>query len=108
MHLQNVVMQLRKVYSHPFLIDWPLDLPAGPGRAAGRREREDDGPRAAPAAPRRALFARGKNVLVFLQFITILDIVEEAILIPTVLHLLTVACNGRTGRASLSTGHCAA
>ena len=25
MHLQNVVMQLRKVCSHPFLFDWPLD-----------------------------------------------------------------------------------
>ncbi|KAH9987733.1 hypothetical protein BJV74DRAFT_885493 [Russula compacta] len=25
MHLQNVVMQLRKVYSHPFLFDPPLD-----------------------------------------------------------------------------------
>ena len=26
MHLQNVVMQLRKVCSHHFLFDWPLDL----------------------------------------------------------------------------------
>ena len=26
MHLQNVVMQLRKVRSHPLLFDWPLDL----------------------------------------------------------------------------------
>ena len=25
MHLQNVVMQLRKVCSHPFLFDWHLD-----------------------------------------------------------------------------------
>jgi len=25
MHLQNVVMQLRKVCSHHFLFDWPLD-----------------------------------------------------------------------------------
>ena len=25
MHLQNVVMQLRKVCSHPYLFDWPVD-----------------------------------------------------------------------------------
>jgi len=26
MHLQNIVIQLRKVRSHPLLFDWPLDL----------------------------------------------------------------------------------
>ncbi|KAH9970332.1 hypothetical protein BJV74DRAFT_954110 [Russula compacta] len=44
------------------------------------------------------LFARRHKVLVFLQFVTILDIIEVAILIPTVLHLRTVMCNdGLTG-----------
>ena len=82
------------------------NLPASRGRAAGRRRREraDDGHR---AAPRGALFPRGHNVLVFLQFVTIPDLIEVAILIPTPLYLLTVTCGSRTGRASSSTGHCA-
>ena len=25
LHLQNMVMQMRKVCSHPFLFDWPID-----------------------------------------------------------------------------------
>ena len=82
------------------------DLPASRGRAAVRRRRErvDDGHR---AAPRGALFARGHKVLVLLQFVTMLDLIEVAILIPTPLYLLTVTCGSRTGRASSSTGHCA-
>ena len=32
MHLQNVVMQLRKVCLHPFLFDWPLDPQTRVGR----------------------------------------------------------------------------
>ena len=85
------------------------NLPASCGRAAGRRrcERADDGHR---AAPRGALFAHGHKVLIFLQFITMLDLIEVVIqvLIPTPLYLLTVTCGSRTGRASSSTGHCAA
>ncbi|KAH9970340.1 SNF2 family N-terminal domain-containing protein [Russula compacta] len=76
MHLQNVVMQLRKVCSHPFLFDWPLDsrtcLPVVDEQlvdASGKMmvlERLLD-----------ALFARGHKVLVFSQFVTMLDVIEE-------------------------------
>ena len=55
------------------------------------------------------LLAHGRKVLVFSQFVTILDIIEIAIiLIPSALHLLTAACDGRTGGVSSCTGHCAA
>jgi len=76
MHLQNVVMQLRKVCSHPFLFDWPLDSwtqqPVVDEQlvdASGKMmvlERLLD-----------ALFERGHKVLVFSQFVTMLDVIED-------------------------------
>jgi ATP-dependent DNA helicase len=75
MHLQNVVMQLRKVCSHPFLFDWPLDertnqpvvdeqLVDASGKMMVLERLLDE------------LFARGHKVLVFSQFVTMLDVIE--------------------------------
>ncbi|KAG9096198.1 hypothetical protein FS749_008925 [Ceratobasidium sp. UAMH 11750] len=76
MHLQNVVMQLRKVCSHPYLFDWPADpetdevlVDEGLVGASGKMlllERMLD-----------ALLARGHKVLIFSQFTTMLDVIEE-------------------------------
>ncbi|KAG8834721.1 hypothetical protein FRC18_001586 [Serendipita sp. 400] len=75
MHLQNVVMQLRKVCSHPYLFDWPVDesnqyvLDDQLINASGKmlllnRLLEE-------------LFRRKHKVLVFSQFTTMLDIIED-------------------------------
>lgn len=75
MHLQNVVMQLRKVCSHPFLFDWPLDertyqpvvdeqLVDASGKMMVLERLLDE------------LFARGHKVLVFSQFVTMLNVIE--------------------------------
>lgn len=75
MKLQNTVMQLRKVCSHPFLFDWPVDERTGQpiinedlAHASGKMmmlERLLD-----------ELFARGHKVLLFSQFTMMLDIIE--------------------------------
>ncbi|ORY32001.1 SNF2 family N-terminal domain-domain-containing protein [Naematelia encephala] len=75
MHLQNLVMQLRKISSHPFLFDWPSD-PSGQlvvnedlVNASGKMlllNRLLD-----------ALFDRGHKVLIFSQFTTMLDVIED-------------------------------
>jgi ATP-dependent DNA helicase len=75
MKLQNTVMQLRKVCSHPFLFDWPLDqsthqpiLNEDLVNASGKMlvlDRLLD-----------ELFRRGHKVLLFSQFTTMLDIIE--------------------------------
>jgi ATP-dependent DNA helicase len=109
MHLQNVVMQLRKVCSHPFLFDWPLDewtnqpvvdeqLVDASGKMMVLERLLDE------------LFARGHKVLVFSQFVTMLDVIE--VRAPASASFAYSCDDGdahcRTGRASSSTGHCAA
>ena len=75
LHLQNAVMQLRKVCSHPFLFDWPVDaktmqpvlndeLVNASGKMMVLERLLDE------------LFARGHKVLVFSQFKTMLDVIE--------------------------------
>lgn len=77
MKLQNTVMQLRKVCSHPFLFDWPIDqktnepvLGAELVNASGKMMVLD--------RLLRELLGRGHRVLVFSQFVTMLDIIEVA------------------------------
>jgi hypothetical protein len=56
------------------------------------------------------LFARGHKVLVFSQFVTMLNVIEVRTITFasfTYSFMMTMP-NCRTGRASLSTGHCAA
>lgn len=87
MHLQNVVMQLRKVCSHPFLFDWPLDewtnqpvvdeqLVDASGKMMILERLLDE------------LFARGHKVLVFSQFVTMLDVIEVRSITPLLRRLL--------------------
>lgn len=76
MHLQMPIMQLRKVCSHPFLFDWPLDkntkqpvinedLVNASGKMMVLERLLDE------------LFRRGHKVLVFSQFKTMLDVIED-------------------------------
>ena len=75
MKLQNTVMQLRKVCSHPFLFDWPVDertrqpivnedLVHASGKMMMLERLLDE------------LFARGHKVLLFSQFAIMLNIIE--------------------------------
>jgi hypothetical protein len=119
MHLQNVVMQLRKVCSHPFLFDWPLDertnqpvvdeqLVDASGKMMVLERLLDE------------LFARGHKVLVFSQFVTMLNVIEVRTMTSLPAGFASFASfytyslmygwclNCRTGPTSLSTGHCAA
>lgn len=76
MRLQNMIMQLRKVSSHPFLFDWPRDMTTGEYvinedlvNASGKMlllNRLLD-----------ALFERGHKVLIFSQFATMLDVIQD-------------------------------
>ncbi|CAE6440315.1 unnamed protein product [Rhizoctonia solani] len=75
-HLQNVVMQLRKVCSHPYLFDWPTkpdsdeylvddSLIANSGKMLLLERMLDE------------LLKRGHKVLIFSQFTTMLDIIQQ-------------------------------
>ncbi|KAJ4482453.1 SNF2 family DNA-dependent ATPase [Lentinula aciculospora] len=75
MKLQNTVMQLRKVCSHPFLFDWPVDsttlqpiLNEELVTASGKMMVLD--------RLLTELFKRKHKVLLFSQFTTMLDIIE--------------------------------
>ncbi|KIJ55252.1 hypothetical protein M422DRAFT_41263 [Sphaerobolus stellatus SS14] len=73
--LQNTIMQLRKVCSHPFLFDWPEDhekfliVSEELVNASGKMMILD--------RLLTELIARGHKVLIFSQFTTMLDIIEE-------------------------------
>ena len=80
-------MQLRKVCSHPFLFDWPIDprtmqpvlnaeLVTASGKMMLLEQLLDE------------LFERGHKVLLFSQFTTMLDIIEVCT-IPPVLSILS-------------------
>ena len=75
MHLQNVVMQLRKVCSHPFLFDWPLDQRTCQP-VVDEQLVDASGKMMVLERLLDALFARGHKVLVFSQFVTMLDVIE--------------------------------
>jgi ATP-dependent DNA helicase len=75
MRLQNVIMQLRKVCSHPFLFDWPTDPESGQPmvntelvNASGKMLLLD--------RLLTELILRGHKVLIFSQFTTMLDIIQ--------------------------------
>ncbi len=75
MRLQNTVMQLRKVCSHPFLFDWPLD-PKTKEPILGRELVNASGKMMVLNRLLRELLSRGHKVLIFSQFTTMLDIIE--------------------------------
>jgi len=73
MKLQNTVMQLRKVCSHSFLFDWPIDpdtlYPILGEELVNAKMMVLD-------CLLRELFKRGHKVLLFSQFTMMLDIIE--------------------------------
>lgn len=75
MKLQNMVMQLRKVCSHPFLFDWPID-PKTNEPVLGAELVNASGKMMVLDRLLRELLKRGHRVLVFSQFVTMLDIIE--------------------------------
>jgi ATP-dependent DNA helicase len=75
MHLQNVVMQLRKVCSHPFLFDWPLDSQTQEP-VVDEQLVDASGKMMVLERLLESLFERGHKVLVFSQFVTMLNVIE--------------------------------
>ncbi|KAF9484590.1 hypothetical protein BDN70DRAFT_106207 [Pholiota conissans] len=75
MHLQNPLMQLRKVCSHPFLFDWPID-PKTMDPVLGEELLNASGKMMVLDRLLQALFKRKHKVLLFSQFTTMLDIIE--------------------------------
>ena len=76
--LKNTVMQMRKVCSHPFLFDWPVDP------LTGMKAVNDDlvnasGKMLLLDQLLTELFKRKHKVLIFSQFTTMLDIIEVRI-----------------------------
>ncbi|KAI9279980.1 SNF2 family N-terminal domain-containing protein [Sporodiniella umbellata] len=76
MHLQNLVMQLRKVCNHPFLFDWPLD-PKTNAPVMNSDLAAQSGKVLLLDRLLTSLFDRGHKVLVFSQMTKMLDILED-------------------------------
>ncbi|WVF66274.1 hypothetical protein IAT40_001014 [Kwoniella sp. CBS 6097] len=76
MRLQNIVMQLRKVSSHPFLFDWPADPDTG-ALVVDQDLVNASGKMLLLNRLLDALFERGHKVLLFSQFTTMLDVIED-------------------------------
>lgn len=74
--LQNLVMQLRKTCNHPWLFDWPVD-----SRTGEQLINEDlinaSGKMLMLNQLLTALFDKGHKVLLFSQFTSMLDIVQD-------------------------------
>ncbi|KAF7729861.1 hypothetical protein EC973_003595 [Apophysomyces ossiformis] len=76
LHLQNIVMQLRKVCNHPFLFDWPID-PKTNSLVLNNELAAQSGKVLLLDRLLTALFDRGHKVLVFSQMTKMLDILED-------------------------------
>ena len=76
MHLENAVMQLRKICCHPYLFDWPRDADTGL-QSVDDNLIHASGKMLLLNRLLDALFAEGHKVLVFSQFTTMLDIIED-------------------------------
>ncbi|KAJ9098069.1 hypothetical protein QFC19_006504 [Naganishia cerealis] len=76
MKLQNMIMQLRKVSSHPFLFDWPRD-PSTNDLVINDDLVNASGKMLLLNRLLDALFERGHKVLIFSQFTTMLDVIED-------------------------------
>ncbi|KAF9433931.1 hypothetical protein BGZ76_008803 [Entomortierella beljakovae] len=76
MKLMNLVMQLRKVCNHPFLFDWPLD-PKTRMPVLSEDLLNSSGKMLVLNRLLDALFSRGHKVLIFSQFTTMLDIIQD-------------------------------
>lgn len=87
MKLQNAVMQLRKVCSHPFLFDWPVD-PVTQQAVLNDDLVNGSGKMMVLDRLLRELFRRKHKVLLFSQFTTMLDIIE------VVSPIISTFCSG--------------
>ena len=76
MHLENIVMQARKICNHPFLFDWPVDMDSGT-LVVNKDLINASGKMLMLNRLLDELFNRGHKVLIFSQFTTMLDIIEE-------------------------------
>ncbi|KAG2144397.1 SNF2 family N-terminal domain-containing protein [Suillus bovinus] len=76
MKLQNVVMQLRKVCSHPFLFHWPV-VPGTQELVLDEQLVNASGKMMILDRLLEELFRRKHKVLLFSQFTTMLDILED-------------------------------
>ncbi|KAI8343635.1 SNF2 family N-terminal domain-containing protein [Chlamydoabsidia padenii] len=76
LHLQNLVMQLRKVCNHPFLFDWPID-PYTNSYVLNNDLAAQSGKVLLLDRLLTALFDRGHKVLIFSQMTKMLDILED-------------------------------
>ncbi|KAK8845307.1 hypothetical protein IAR55_006020 [Kwoniella newhampshirensis] len=76
MRLQNLVMQLRKISSHPFLFDWPSDPKTGE-LVIDQNLVNASGKMLLLNRLLDALFERKHKVLLFSQFTTMLDVIED-------------------------------
>lgn len=76
MHLQNKVMQLRKVCSHPFLFYWPTD-PKTAQPVLSDALINASGKMLLLNRLLDALFAKDHKVLIFSQFTAMLDVIED-------------------------------
>ena len=74
MRLQNLIMQLRKISSHPFLFDWPYD-PETNELVVNDDLVNASGKMLLLNRLLDALFDRGHKVLIFSQFTTMLDVI---------------------------------
>jgi SNF2 family DNA or RNA helicase len=77
MRLQNLVMQLRKISSHPFLFDWPVDPQTG-NYVVNEDLVNASGKMLLLNRLLDALIDRGHKVLLFSQFTTMLDIIVSS------------------------------
>jgi ATP-dependent DNA helicase len=75
LHLLNTAIQLRKVCSHPFLFDWPID-PETNSEVVNDELVNASGKMLVLDRLLSELFKRGHKVLLFSQFTTMLDIIE--------------------------------
>ena len=75
LHLLNAAIQLRKVCSHPFLFDWPIDPDTG-HNIVNEELVNASGKMLVLDRLLTELFRRGHKVLLFSQFTTMLDIIE--------------------------------
>ncbi|KAG2090129.1 SNF2 family N-terminal domain-containing protein [Suillus discolor] len=76
MKLQNVVMQLRKVCSHPFLFHWPV-VPGTQELVLDEQLVNASGKMMVLDRLLDELFRRKHKVLLFSQFTTMLDVLED-------------------------------
>lgn len=88
MKLQNTVMQCRKVCSHPFLFDWPLD-PDTNQEIVNEELVLASGKMLILDRLLTELFRRKHKVLLFSQFTTMLNIIEVCNSPDNSLHELT-------------------